>query len=202
LVRLIHLAGRLKLLERQGWIDRGVREPESVADHSYRLALMAVVCGSTRPDVDAARAAILAIVHDLPEALAGDRTPFDDKLSDAAVDRAALFRQVPEYDQQADRRKSAAEQSAMQELTRELPARVARLLLDAWEEYEAGESPEARFVRQLDKLETWLQAREYRAEQPELVIESFRLGTRRDVTDPELVQLLEGINELFSSRED
>jgi putative hydrolases of HD superfamily len=190
LAGLFSLAGRLKTLKRQGWIDRGVDQPESVADHSFRLALMTLAAGYQRPDIDTNRAVWLALVHDLPEAIVGDRTPFDDRLNEEGADSSKLFHQAPEYSVDADRAKTEAERQAMLELTESLPSELRETLIETWEEYEAGETAEARFVRQLDKLETLLQAFEYREHQPDLIIESFRLGAERDIEDDQLRELM------------
>ncbi|MCX7623063.1 MAG: HD domain-containing protein [Thermomicrobium sp.] len=190
LLRFIQLLGRLKTLRRQGWIDRGVRAPESVAEHSFRLAAMGWVLAQERPDLDASRVAILGLVHDVAEALAGDRTPFDRALA-AGFEPAELFRQRPVYDPEYEARKTKAEREAIREMARLVPTSAGSELVAAWEEYEAGETPEARFVRQLDKLETVLQALEYHAQQPELIIDSFVLGALDVVTDPMLRELLE-----------
>ncbi len=191
LAGLFRLAGRLKTLKRQGWIDRGVDQPESVADHSWRLALMAATIAGSDPGVDASRAVLLALVHDLPEAVTGDVTPFDDQLSSDDADRSNLFHSLPEYSQTAEQSKTQAEREALRAMTKDLPEEIATMLVEAWEEYESGATAEAQFVRQLDKLETWLQALEYQQIQPELIIESFRKGTKRDIQDPELVRLLD-----------
>jgi putative hydrolase of HD superfamily len=188
-LRFFSLIGRLKTLRRQGWIDRGVHEPESVADHSFRLALMAWVLAQVRPDLNAERAAVIALVHDVAEAIAGDWTPFDAALR-AGADRQRLFRQRPRYDPEAEAQKAAAERAALQELAELLPASVGQRLLQTWEEYETGHSAEGRFVRQLDKIETVWQALEYRAWQPELIVDSFVLGALEEVTDPTLRDLL------------
>jgi putative hydrolases of HD superfamily len=198
LASLFHLAGQLKNLKRQGWIDRGVDQPESVADHSWRLALMTLLIASRDPGIDAGRAVRLALVHDLPEAITGDITPFDDQLQDSETDRASLFHDLPEYSEAADQTKTSAERQAIYQLTADLPTDLSTMLIESWEEYEAGETAEARLVRQLDKLETWLQALEYQQMQPDLIIESFRKGTERDVNDPELVALRAEIDRLFS----
>lgn len=190
LLRFVRAIGRLKTLRRQGWIDRGVREPESVADHSFRLALMAWVLAQRRPDLDATRAMLLALVHDAAEAFAGDRTPFDAALQ-AGAEPAVLFRQRPVYDPEAEARKTAAERAALRELAALLPEPVGERLIETWEEYEAALTAEARFVRQLDKLETVLQALEYRERQPDLIIDSFILGALDEVTDRSLRELLE-----------
>ncbi len=199
LARFFNLAGGLKSVARQGWVDRGVRDPESVADHSWRLALMTLVVGVRDPDLDLERALLLALLHDLPEALAGDVTPFDDRLRDPQSDPDELFRELPEYSESAEQAKADAEDRAMRELTGTLPDDLRSLVYDAWREYEAGDSPEARLVRQLDKLETWFQALEYRQIQPDLIIESFSYGVERDVQAPELARLLEAMNQLYGS---
>ncbi len=197
LAELFTLAGNLKKLKRQGWIDRGVDQPESVADHSWRLALMTLLVASEDPEIDAGRAVRLALVHDLPESLTGDITPFDDQLREPEADRTSLFHDLPEYSDAADQSKTEAERRAIHQLTADLPADLAAMLIESWEEYEAGETAEARLVRQLDKLETWLQALEYRQIQPDLIIESFRKGTERDLTDPDLIALRRAIDALF-----
>jgi putative hydrolases of HD superfamily len=199
LAGLFNLAGKLKQLKRQGWIDRGVDQPESVADHSYRVALMTLVTSTRDLDIDVERAVRLALVHDLPESLTGDITPFDDRLNDGETDAADLFHSLPEYSQQADEAKTAAERVAIHELTASLPDDLRDMLVDAWEEYEAAQTPEARLVRQIDKLETWLQALEYRQQQDELIIESFRRGTERDVTSDDLQALRRSIETLFDT---
>ncbi|MFL5542881.1 MAG: HD domain-containing protein [Longimicrobiaceae bacterium] len=78
LLRFFHLAGRLKDTPRAGWALRGVERPESVADHSWRTALLALVLARRAdPPLDRERAVALALAHDLAEALVGDITPYD-----------------------------------------------------------------------------------------------------------------------------
>jgi putative hydrolases of HD superfamily len=60
---------------RTGWVYRGVEKPESIADHMYRMAVMALtVVGS---EYDQSKLVKMAIVHDIAEALVGDITPVD-----------------------------------------------------------------------------------------------------------------------------
>lgn len=192
-------AGALKQLLRQGWVDRGVDDPESVADHSFRLALLVLLLATMQPEIDRERALILALVHDLPEALTGDQTPFDELLAAPDADRDEIFRRRPTYSASADQAKRDAEAAAIRTMSASLPEPLATLIIDAWEEYEAGETPEARLVRQADKLETWLQALEYRRDQPELIIDSFRIGTEEMVTDPRLRLLLTAMGNRFDA---
>lgn len=80
-VDFITLLTRLKATKRTGWVRSGVEGPESIADHMYRMAVMAMICGGDgnsmgggRP-VDVARCVKMALVHDVAEAIVGDITP-------------------------------------------------------------------------------------------------------------------------------
>lgn len=64
---------------RAGWVQRNVAQPESIADHMYRMATMALLmAGSER--YDHGKLVKMAIVHDIAEAIVGDITP-DDNVS-------------------------------------------------------------------------------------------------------------------------
>ena len=70
-----HVAA-LKRLPRTGWVQRGVPDPESVAAHSFGVAALAAVTASA-VGADPARAVLVAVIHDVAEALTGDLTPAD-----------------------------------------------------------------------------------------------------------------------------
>ncbi len=125
------LAGlKLKAVSRAGWLRVGIVAPESVAAHSWGIAwLVLQLCP---PDLDLGRALSLAVLHDLPEVRVGDITPHD------GVSKA---------------HKHALEAEAAQELFRDRPD-----LRALWLDYAESHSPEARFVRDLDKLDMALQA--------------------------------------------
>jgi putative hydrolase of HD superfamily len=187
--------GNLKRTPRTGWLDRGVppADTESVADHAFRVALLAWVVAMTPGSaeagtVDPARVLLVALAHDLPEALAGDPTPYaqsdipDD--SDPVARRAFLDRRQ-ERDPARTAAKRDAEARAMAALVARLPAPVAEGLREAWREYEDQVTPEARLVRQADRLETYLQSREYLADDPALPMRSFALQVEDPATLPD-----------------
>ncbi len=190
LIGFLRSAEKLKEVRRQGWLDRGVPIPESSADHSWAVALMVWLLASSDSEIDPHRAVLLALVHDLPEAIAGDATPFDRHRNDRGEIAAGRFREIPSYGPEEAHRKREREEDALLDMTAGLPAALRDQIVDAWSEYDAGATPEARFVRQIDKLETLLQAELYLDRYPDIVIDSFRTGTNRDVEDPELRDIL------------
>ncbi|KAK6931424.1 HD domain [Dillenia turbinata] len=66
-IDFLTLCHRLKTTKRKGWINHGIKGPESIADHMYRMALMALVAKDL-PGVDRERCIKIAIVHDIAEA--------------------------------------------------------------------------------------------------------------------------------------
>ena len=127
-------AERLKSVTRSGWTSEGERE--SVAAHSWRLCLMAMLLYGGNTDVDLARLLRMCLVHDLGEALGGD---------------------VPAPEQQAAAPKAGQERADLLRLTASLPRRLRDEIVELWDEYEAAVTREARVAKGLDKLETILQ---------------------------------------------
>ncbi len=198
LARFLHRVGRLKALPRTGWLHRGVpeEEAESVADHSFRTALLAWLAAAAEPALDRERVLKLALTHDLAEALAGDPTPYDPAglpaSADAEARRAFLNRRLVRSDARRAA-KQAAEAAAMASLAADLPPHLAAELAALWAELDEGTTAEARFVKQADKLEAYLQSREYLADDPNRPMESFAAEVADVVTAPALADLRDAI---------
>lgn len=127
-------AERLKAVLRSGHGSGG--RPESTAEHSWRLCLMAVVLADAFEGVDVAKLLKICVVHDLGEALAGD---------------------VPAIHQVAGDGRAERERADLAVLTEPLPPGPRAEIRALWEEYEAAASAEAVIAKGLDKLETILQ---------------------------------------------
>jgi putative hydrolases of HD superfamily len=184
------LAMKLKLVRRQGWLDRGIAGAESVADHSWSVALLAWLLAAQYPNLDRERVLLIGLMHDLPEALAGDATPFDQHRDASGSIDAERFSETPEYTAEARKGKRQREIEALEQMLACLPEHIASRVRSIWLEYDSAESPEAVFVKQVDKLETAIQALAYRDLDPEIVIESFLLGAERDIDDPVIAAVL------------
>jgi putative hydrolase of HD superfamily len=130
-------------LPRTGWLLRGIRPCESIADHSYAVAvtvmLLVDALREEGVEVDGERALRMALVHDAPEAKTGD-VPMPQKTP--AVD------------------------AALEELEDSI---AARLLPEpqraAWREAEDAESLEARLVKAADKIQMMTKALVYERQQ-------------------------------------
>ncbi len=125
-------ADRLKSVTRANTLCDGSRY-ENSAEHSWHLALYALVLGEHAPDgVDTQRVIKMLLLHDLVEIDAGD-TPLY-----AEADRAAI---------------AAAEKAAAARIFSLLPADQGAALRALWDEFEDGESVDARFAKALDRFQ-------------------------------------------------
>lgn len=127
-------AERLKSTLRSGHTSSG--RPESTAEHTWRLCLMAMVFRTEFEALDFTKVLKLCVIHDLGEAISGD---------------------IPAVMQHNTPDKSANERADLLTLMQPLPAAIQTEFLALWEDYEYAGSPEARMVKGLDKLETILQ---------------------------------------------
>lgn len=127
--------------------------------------MTALVAAAGDPGVDAGRAVVVALAHDAAEAIVGDLAPGDAPKADKAAREAEAMASMADM--------LGGEGSA-----------AATLVAGAWAEYEAGATPEARLVKDCDKVEMLLQAAEYEGEHPGLDLGEFfasvegRLTTR------------------------
>lgn len=177
---LMEAIGRLKEVPRTGWLDRGIpsEDTESVADHSYGVALLAWLFAPE--GIDRAHAIELALIHDLAESVVGDATPYDrEALSSLDPDTRRNWlnqRHIRSEEQRAAKQRD--ETAAIQGLADTLPDDRRTLLLAGWMELCNRETPEAQFVKRMDVLETWMQSRRYSARYPDAPMESFELEAR------------------------
>ena len=198
LLGLAQFASKLKSVPRTGWLDRGVPplQVESVADHSVGVALLAWGCALQRRAegmaLDPDRVLMLAILHDLAEAETGDLTPYDpaaipDEQEPAA--RHAFLETRHRRDPDRDAAKRAQEEAAVRELLATLPDAMRAALQEAWDDLRRGASSEARFVKQVDRLETFLQSRHYLRSDRTLPMASFRQEVFESIDDPLLAAI-------------
>lgn len=138
-LEFLSLVNNLKHMKRTGWVHRGVENPESIASHMYTMGIMTFLLGNNSA-LDRFKCLQLALVHDLAECVVGDIAPCDNVPKDI---------------------KHAMERKAIIELVAHLPEEIGKTMVDIYMEYEKQESPEARFVKDLDRFDMLLTAALY-----------------------------------------
>lgn len=113
----------------------GERRRENSAEHSWHLAMFALVLGDLAPGLDLGRVVAMLLVHDIVEVDAGD-VPIH-----GAYDAAAL---------------ALVEAAAAERIYGLLPEAQRDRFLSLWREFEAVETAEARFAKALDRLQPLL----------------------------------------------
>ncbi|MGC5009362.1 HD domain-containing protein [Streptosporangium sp. DT93] len=166
---LLYEMGLLKRYKRTGWLVAGVRDPESIADHSFRTAIIASVITALEGG-DPERAAFMSLFHDTQES----------RVSDVHHLGRLYLKATPNEEVTADQ-------------VRDVPPVVAEMVRGAVGEYEEKTSLEAICARDADKLECLIQAIEYREQghqniQPwiDSSLAALRTGTAKRLADEAL----------------
>jgi putative hydrolase of HD superfamily len=154
----IRRAERLKDTVRSGHTTAG--RSESVAEHTWRLALLIMTFADLLPGIDLLRLLKICILHDLGEAVGGD---------------------IPAPMQIGTAAKATKERSDFEALLGNLPSHIRTEFLAMWDDYEDVQSHEAEVAKAFDKIETILQHNQGR--NPEGFDYAFNLEYGRRYTD-------------------
>jgi putative hydrolase of HD superfamily len=140
--RLFEAAGRLKKIERSGWVKKvGIENAESVADHTFRMALIAAYISTIETGLDTSKLLRMCLLHDIAESQTGDL--------------------MPEEKTHLEKDKRPNEDKIMHEILGTLPDPPRRVFLSDWKELIKGKTREARLVWDIDNLEMQMQAIDY-----------------------------------------
>lgn len=145
LIEFAQIIGRVKETKRSGWISQAsIVNPESVADHSFRCALLAMCLGAFE-NADTDKLVKMLLLHDIHEAVTGDY--------DSSSKREKGLRKV-----------QTQEKTAIRDVLALLPADLKAEYLSIWEEFEDKRTAEAILANDIDKIEMIFQALEYEKE--------------------------------------
>lgn len=140
--RLLKQLSFIKEIDKIKYIERKTRlfnsnRRENDAEHSWHLAMMALVLAehSNRP-IDLLKVIKMVLIHDIVEIDSGD---------------------IFIYDTAKDHDNTEEERKAAKRIFGILPSEQAKELIAVWEEFEAGETDEAKFAKAVDRLEPLLQ---------------------------------------------
>ncbi len=137
-----YLTTELKRVPRKGWKSKvGIEHPESVADHTYGTALMAMVFSDAH-NLDTEKILKMALLHDLAESITGDYMP----------------------EEISKENKETAENEAIKEILAKLPNSIACKYENIWNEYTQAKTKESVLLHEIDKFEMAIQAVKYSSE--------------------------------------
>ncbi|HJU14292.1 MAG TPA: HD domain-containing protein [Candidatus Nitrosotalea sp.] len=172
LSEFFHVVSELKKTQRKGWKEKvGIEKPESVADHSYGVAVMAMVFSDIE-SLDASKTMRMALLHDLAESITGDFMPGE-------VSKES---------------KREVEAQAMKELLSKLPPNLEQSYTKIWQEYLDGKSREAALLHEIDKLEMALQASKYFGEGFSMEkLGEFIESARKEIKSKDLLSVLDSL---------
>ena len=123
---------KIKLIGRQNYLADDSRK-ENDAEHSWHLALMTMLLSEyANEEIDVLKTMSMVLIHDLVEIDAGDTYA---------------------YDYEAQKNKREREEAAAERIFNILPEDQAKKMRDLWEEFEAEETPEARFAAAVDRVQ-------------------------------------------------
>ncbi len=128
----------LKEQKRMGWLNRGVKNVESVADHSWRAGLMAYLLAPKEYDKE--KMLKMGLIHDATEIFDNDYTPTEGL---------------------AKEEKEKLERKAVEKFFKTIPKKEQKEFRMLWEEFEERKTKEAIFMKQVEILEMLFQAMEY-----------------------------------------
>ncbi len=141
IMNYLYEIGQLKRVKRAGWWMAGIADPESVAEHSFRTAILGYLLASLEK-ADPMKTAMMCLFHDTPEARIMD-----------------LHRTAKHYlDVESGEAQARSEQVAR------LPQHTAHSILALFDDYEGRHSREAQLAHEADLLECLIQAREYQTQ--------------------------------------
>jgi putative hydrolase of HD superfamily len=167
-----NIVSELKKIPRKGWKEKlGLQNPESVADHSYITAIMAMTISDLRR-FDTHKILKMVLLHDLAESITGDLMPEEISKKD----------------------KAELETQTISDIFAKLPTNLADDYSKIWHEYQEGKSKESDLVHEVDRLEMALQARKYRLEGAlNDKLETFFLSARKDIKSKDILEILDEI---------
>lgn len=193
--------GRLKEMPRRGWVLRGIKNPESIADHSFRVSMMAWVLGKQKHNLNLEKIIKMALAHDLCEVYAGDITPYDSVLPKDTGKRKEMLKTWPKFTEAQKKniaqKKYKKEKDGLEKLVRDLPVNLAKEVKSLWLDYEKRLSPESRFLRQIDRAENLLQSLEYWEKNKNLPQKAWWIQASQLFDDKIMIELSEQMDKTF-----
>ena len=179
--------GKLKTQLRSGWLFYlpDSAHHETVAGHSFRVGIMAMF---SQNGLNKEKCIKMALVHDLCEAFCGDLV-LEEWLS---PEQRLFFKKIGKSVKSRTDEHKLEFESLKLVLGTQNDSNLKEIQ-ELWLEYEDQQTPESKFIKELDKLEMLVQAKEYEMSHPKLDLTEFFTTAIPEVTNKSLIPILEKI---------
>lgn len=192
--------GKLKGRKRRGWLVHQIRNPESTAEHTFRVAIMAWILGKNKK-LDLERVLKMALIHDLCEIYALDLTPYDPLLPKNKKKMMEVLKRWPKFTPALKRKKTREkfkmESKALDKLISKLHPNLKIEIKNLWLDFEKGLTKEGRFVKQVDKTESILQGLEYWKKYGKIQHKLWMRWAKEILDEPVLIEFLKTLEKKF-----
>ncbi len=167
--------GRTKKLRRRGWKKEAkIKLAETIAEHMYRVAILAMVISDVRK-LDTEKVIKMSLLHDLSEILTGDLTPAD-------REKLGIMESI------------LMERKALEKILNNFPKNIKENYLNIWGESQKMETNEAKLVYSIDKLEMAIQAIEYIKDgYDKNNLRKFIISAEKSIEDTQLLGMLKNL---------
>jgi len=193
--------GKLKKMQRMGWVINQIENPESIADHVFRSAIMGWILGKEKGGLNVEKLLKMSLIHDLCEIYAGDETPYDSILPRDKRKLRELMKTWPRFSDTVRKNriknKHQREEKALKRLIFKLPLNLKNEIGNLWLNYEKRLTSEGRFFHQADRMENFLQAYEYWKKYKNPPLGPWWLWAREFFDDSLLIEFMEVLEKRF-----
>lgn len=177
LLSFLRAIGKLKDEKRKGWVKKArINSCESVAEHTFRVAILSMIFADVF-NLNTSKMVKMALIHDLPEAIIGDRTP-EGKDGKVIQERIAML-------------------SLLNLLKND---KLKEEYIKLWDELALNKSDEAKIVNQIDAFEMAVQAYEYFEKGKGICLEEFVNSAIERIDEPMLKEIIIYIKENMKIR--
>lgn len=195
--------GKLKEKKRRGWVLRSVKNPETIADHTFRMAIMSWLLGEKKK-LDINKIIKMSLIHDFCEVYGEDITPYDKLLPKDKRQWKKIINKWPRLSKKEKEKifleKYKKENETLKKLISKLPSNLKKEIRNLWIDYERGLTREGRFVRQVDRVENLLQALQYWKKGEQFAIEPWWIQIEELVDDPILLEFIKVLDKKFHQK--
>lgn len=173
LIKIIRQIGKSKSIKRTGWVREGIKDSESVAEHSFKLAVLAFIL-APQLKVDQDKLIKMAIIHDLGEIKTGD----------------VVTARGGKVDYQIKEIKETEEKEFIRKIFKN-----HKEFVSLFEEITERKTEESKLLAQLDRLEMAFQALEYEKEQG-VDLSEFFVDADLNIKDPFLKEIMDQVKKM------